>query len=209
MARRTDEQLHASTPGRWRDIWDRFSGAGAYPEELSALLLIPLRRFIFSPRQLVEALDLAPAARVLEVGPGPGFFSLDVARAIPRGRLELVDLQAGMLARARRRVRAARLGNVGFTRASATMLPFRRARFDAAFLVAVLGEVPDPAACIAAIADVLKPGARLLCVELPGDPDALSVEQLRSFAAGTSLHVVQSRRVGRAMLTWFERKATG
>jgi ubiquinone/menaquinone biosynthesis C-methylase UbiE len=195
------------TRAGWRDIWARFSGDGAYPEELSALLLIPLRRVIFSPRQLVESLELAPGAHVLEVGPGPGFFSLDVARAVPQGRLELVDLQAGMLAKARRRVRAARLGNVGFTQATATMLPFVRASFDAAFLVAVLGEVPDPSACLAAIADLLKPGGRLVCVELPGDPDALSAEQLRAFAANTSLRLAQSRRVGRAMLTWFEQTA--
>ncbi len=35
------------------------------------------------------------------MGPGPGFFSIDVARAIPEGRLELVDIQIEMLQKAR------------------------------------------------------------------------------------------------------------
>ena len=190
---------------RWRDIWSRFTGAGAYPEELSGLLLIPFRRWIFSPAHLVRILDLDPGARVLEVGPGPGFFSIDVARAVPRGRLELLDLQAGMLVRARRRLHSAGVRNAGFTCAAATRLPYRRDTFDAAFLVAVLGEVPDPPACVAQIAAVLRPGGRLVCVELPGDPDALDAGQLRSIAASAPLRFIESVRAGRATATSFER----
>ena len=68
---------------RWRDVWCRFGGEGTYPHELSALLLIPLRRVVLSPEQLVEQLQLTPSSRVLEVGPGPGYFSRAVARAVP------------------------------------------------------------------------------------------------------------------------------
>ena len=197
----------ARTRARWRDIWSRFSGAGAYPEELAWLLLMPLRGLIFSPRQLLDYLSLAPDARVLEIGPGPGFFSVPVARALPDGRLELVDIQAGMLVKARRRVRDHGVRNAGFIRASATMLPFVRGSFDHAFLVAVLGEVSDPPACVAAIADALRPGGRLVCVELPGDADALTAEQLQAYARSAPLRFVESVRIGQARLTAFERTA--
>jgi hypothetical protein len=33
---------------RWKDVWRRFSGRGAYPHELAALLLFPLRRLVLS-----------------------------------------------------------------------------------------------------------------------------------------------------------------
>ncbi len=133
---------------KWKDIWRRFSGRGAYPHELAIVLLFPLRRILLSPRTLVRHLHLTPASRVLELGPGPGFFSIAVARAVPHGRLELVDLQREMLHKARARLRRADVHNTGYTQASAVALPFRAGTFDVAFLVAVLGEVTDPKACL-------------------------------------------------------------
>jgi len=198
----------AGTIARWRDIWARFTGRGTYPHELAALLLVPLRRIVLSPSQLVAHLQLTTSSRVLEVGPGPGFFSVAVARAVSRGRLELVDIQMEMLRRARGRLRAAGVGHAAFTQSSASALPFRDAVFDVAFLVAVLGEVSDPGACVASVGRVLRPGGRLVVAELPGDPDVLTSDQLRQLAAGTGLTLVSSSRVSRATITTFERTRT-
>ena len=169
------------------------------------MLLFPLRRIVLSPGKLVRRLRLTSESRVLEVGPGPGFFSIDVARAVPQGRLELVDIQLEMLHKARRRLRRAGVQNAGYTRASAVGLPFRSAAFDATFLVAVLGEVPDPKACLASIANVLRPGGLLLVAELPGDPDALTEEQLLTLIHGTGLELVESSRTSRVLLASFRR----
>ena len=92
------------------------------------MLLFPLRRIVFSPEKLVRHLHLTRTSRVLEVGPGPGFFSIDVAQAIPEGRLELVDIQLDMLQKARGRLRRAGVRNTGSTQANAVTLPFRSAR---------------------------------------------------------------------------------
>ena len=142
---------------------------------------------------------------MLEVGPGPGFFSLDVARAVPRGRLELVDIQHEMLEKARRRLQRAGIRRVGFTQANAAALPFRPDLFDTAFLVSVLGEIPDSPACVASIARLLRGGGRLVFVELPGDPDAMSEAELRELSTGTALRFVASERVARATVTTFIR----
>jgi SAM-dependent methyltransferase len=110
---------------RWKDVWRRFSGRGTYPHELAGMLLFPLRRIVLSPERLVARLHLTRTSRVLEIGPGPGFFSIDVARAVPQGRLELMDIQAEMLQKARRRLRRAGVANAGYTQANAVKLPFR------------------------------------------------------------------------------------
>jgi ubiquinone/menaquinone biosynthesis C-methylase UbiE len=191
---------------RWRDVWRRFSGRGTYPQELAVMLLVPLRRIVLSPERLIATLHLTRTSRVLEIGPGPGFFSIDVARAIPDGRLELVDIQAEMLHKARRRLRRAGVENAGYTQANAVTLPFRRGVFDVAFLVAVLGEVSDPKACVTAIANALRPGGLLAVAELPGDPDALTEEHLRTFTQGTDLEFVETVRVSRAFLASFRRQ---
>jgi ubiquinone/menaquinone biosynthesis C-methylase UbiE len=191
---------------KWKDVWRRFSGRGAYPHELAAILLIPLRRIVLSPEKLLPHLRLVRTSRVLEVGPGPGFFSIDVARAVPQGRLELVDIQHEMLQKARGRLQKAGVPNVGYTHASADGLPFQPRTFDVAFLVAVLGEVPDPRACVQSIADVLRPEGLLVVAELPGDPDALTVEQLKGFTQGTGLEFVESVRIARSVITSFREK---
>jgi ubiquinone/menaquinone biosynthesis C-methylase UbiE len=193
---------------QWKDVWRRFSGRGTYPHELAVMLLFPLRRIVLSPETLVRHLHLTPTSRVLEVGPGPGFFSIDVAQAIPQGRLELVDIQREMLRKARGRLHRAGVRNTGYTQANGVTLPFRSGAFDVAFLVAVLGEIPDPKACLTSIVDVLRPGGLLLVAELPGDPDAVTEEPLRTLTQGTGFTFVDSLRVSRGFLASFRREAT-
>ena len=171
----------------WRDAWNHFTGRGAYPHQFAFLLLIPLRSLMFSPRQLAERLALKPDARVLELGPGPGFFSVEIARRITHGHLCLIDLQHEMLTKARARLWRARLTNVSFARADATALPLARDTLDAAFLVTVLGEVPDPASCMVELSRALRPGGLLSITELAGDPDAMSESEIAAIASAAKL----------------------
>jgi CAAX protease family protein len=175
----------------WRDVLRRFTGRGTYPHQFAFLLLNPLRGFILSPRALVGRLYLRDDFRVLELGPGPGYFSAAVARAVPRGHLVLIDIQFEMLEKARRRLRRARVANASFAQASASALPLARATFDVAFLVTVIGEVPDPDACVGALAESLRPGGILSITELAGDPDALTREQVESLAKAHGLEFAE------------------
>ena len=95
----------------WRDILRRLTGRGTYPHQFAFLLLNPLRGLILRPRTLVTRLHLRDHFRVLELGPGPGYFSAAVARAVPRGNLVLIDIQREMLEKARRRLSRARVPN--------------------------------------------------------------------------------------------------
>lgn len=177
---------------RWREIWNRATGRGTYPHQFAFLLLIPLRRFILSPSRLVARLHLTETSRVLELGPGPGFFSPEVARSVPRGRLFLIDLQREMLEKARRRIHRAGITNVSFAQASASALPVCANVFDVAFLVAVLGEVPDPIRCVESLRHSLRPGGFLSITELPGDPDALSESEVAALARASQLQHVET-----------------
>jgi CAAX protease family protein len=176
----------------WRDVWRRFSGRGTYPHELAFLLRLPGRGLVLSPRKLVERLHLKGDSRVLEIGPGPGYFSVQVARGIPHGQLVLFDLQREMLQKVRTRLRRAGVTNVRFIQGDAQALPFRLGGFDVAFLVAVLGEVPDPAACVMSLGRVLQPGALLSITELPGDPDALSLDEVGALAEASGFELAET-----------------
>ena len=166
------------------------------PHTQAGHLLNPLRRLILSPKQLVARLGLQPQFTVLELGPGPGYFSVEVARALPRGRLILVDVQQEMLDMARERLERHGLTNVEYVCADARRLPLADAGVDVAFLVAVLGEVPEPDKAMCELHRVLRPGGKLSLTErMIGDPHSLD----RDYVATIALQAGFSRpeRMGR------------
>jgi ubiquinone/menaquinone biosynthesis C-methylase UbiE len=151
------------------------------PHTQAAHLLNPLRGLLLSPGDLVRRLDLKPDFTVLELGPGPGYFSPAVARAVPRGKLVLVDVQQEMLDMARKRLDGHGVANVEYRRGDALSLPAESGSFDVAFLVAVLGEVPDRSACLREIHRVLRPDGLLSATEFRlGDPDFIPLPELES-----------------------------
>jgi ubiquinone/menaquinone biosynthesis C-methylase UbiE len=145
--------------------------------------------------RLLETLAPRAGERVLEVGPGTGYYSLDVARALaPGGALELLDVQRAMLDHTLGRAHEAGITNIDGTEADARTLPFEDASFDAAYLVAVLGEIPDRGAALRELRRVLRPGGRLVVGELFGDPHMVTPGALRREAEAAGLRF--ERRAG-------------
>jgi ubiquinone/menaquinone biosynthesis C-methylase UbiE len=154
---------------------------GRFPHELSWLIDNPVRRALLDPETLAARLPLREDARVLELGPGSGFFSAALARRLPRGRLELVDVQPEMLEKAREKLDSQGFTNIGYTAADAdTDLPFPDADFDLALLVAVLGEISDKVTCITSLRRVLRAAGVLAIHEHLPDPDFIPFERLRA-----------------------------
>jgi ubiquinone/menaquinone biosynthesis C-methylase UbiE len=168
--------------------WRRHPSACPYNQRFWVEAPHPL---ITRPR-LLEALAPAPGETVLEVGPGTGYYTLDVARAV--GRLHIFDLQPEMLEHTLRRAREAGVDNVEPRQGDARSLPYRDATFDAAFLVTVLGEIPDQEAALRELRRVVRPGGRLVVGELFGDPHMVGEKALRRRAEATGWRF--ERRVG-------------
>ena len=81
--------------------------------------------FLFGRRRAVEALDVAPARRILEIGCGTGLnFSLLLERLDPdAGRLTGLDFSMDMLRKARKRKRARNWERVDLLAADACPFP--------------------------------------------------------------------------------------
>ena len=121
--------------------------------------------------RLRRVLEPRPGERVLEVGPGTGYYTLDLAEWVgPEGQVEIFDLQQEMLDHTLRRAAERGVANVSATGGDAQRLPYEDASFDVVLLVATLGEIPDQDAAMREIARVLRPGGRLVVGELAGDP---------------------------------------
>lgn len=131
--------------------------------------------------RLRDVLAPAPGERLLEIGPGTGYYSLDLAGWVaPGGTLEIFDIQQEMLDHTMRRVGEAGIENVVATQGDARSLPYEDDSVDAVVLITVLGEIPDPEQALREISRVLRPGGRLVVGELFGDPHYVSPAALRA-----------------------------
>jgi ubiquinone/menaquinone biosynthesis C-methylase UbiE len=145
--------------------------------------------------RLKEALDPKSGDRILEVGPGTGYYSLDAAGWVgPDGSLEIFDIQQEMLDHTIARAEESGVGNIRPTQGDAQVLPYEDSSFDAAFLVTTLGEIPDQQAAVSEFSRVLKPGGRLVVGELMGDPHWVSPKAIEKLANNNGLHY--ERRIG-------------
>jgi ubiquinone/menaquinone biosynthesis C-methylase UbiE len=149
------------------------------PYSLAHALEIPGRRFVAGPERVLSAFGIRAGERVLEIGPGTGFYSVEAARRIgSSGRLICLDIQQEMLLDARRRAVAAQ-EIADFVRGDACQLPLRSASVDHVFLITVLGELPDRPAALKEIQRVLRPGGHLSVSEQFPDPDFVTTSALR------------------------------
>ena len=140
---------------------------------------------IVSRERLREIMRPEPGERILEIGPGTGYYTLDVAAWVgPDGTVEIFDLQQEFLDHTAGRAAKRGLANVVPTQGDATALPYEDASMDAVVLTAVLGEIPDRAAALRQIRRVLKPGGRLIVGELFGDPHFTTQASLKRQAPG-------------------------
>jgi ubiquinone/menaquinone biosynthesis C-methylase UbiE len=118
--------------------------------------------------------------RVLEVGPGTGYYSLSAARWLePEGTLDILDIQQEMLDHIMRRASDMGISNIVPTRGDAQVLPYPDGHFDSAYLVTTLGEVPDQECALRELRRVLKGDGRLVVGEVLLDPHRVSLDALR------------------------------
>lgn len=160
-----------------------------YPYAQHRLLDLPLP--FLSWERLAAQLQPLPGERMLEIGPGTGLQSLQVApRLGSDGRLDIVDIQQEMLDHVMRRAAGSGLDNIVPTLADARELPFDDATFDAAYLVTALGEIPDVPATLSELRRVLKPTGRLVVGEF-FDRHQIRPAALARHANAVGLHVIQ------------------
>lgn len=143
---------------------------------------------IITRERLRSVLRPEAGERLLEIGPGTGYYTFDMAEWIgSAGTVEIFDLQQEFLDHAMRGAAERGLGNIVPTQGDATSLPYDDDSIDAVVLTAVLGEIPDPGAALAEIGRVLRPGGRLVVGELFGDPHFTTLSSLKRQAGQVDL----------------------
>jgi demethylmenaquinone methyltransferase / 2-methoxy-6-polyprenyl-1,4-benzoquinol methylase len=125
-------------------------------------------------RALVAAIDPRPGQRILDVATGTGL----VAAAVARSGATVVGLdQSGEMLAAAREQLAGLADRAELVEGEAERLPFPDGEFDALTFTYLLRYVDDPAATLAELARVVRPGGRIGMVEF-GVPAARLARRL-------------------------------
>jgi ubiquinone/menaquinone biosynthesis C-methylase UbiE len=166
----------------------------AYDAQLSGFH----RAFEPELQQIVDALPLTPAMKVLDLACGDGFYTRRIADRLGLGgSVTGVDLNPAYLSEARREA-AHKTGHaaMAFVAASFDRLPFADDAFDFVWCAQSLRSLPEPVAVLAHLARVLRPGGIVAVLEndtmhqvfLPWPVDLelpLRVAELRAFSEET------------------------
>ncbi|MER7578565.1 L-histidine N(alpha)-methyltransferase [Kitasatospora sp. NPDC097691] len=141
--------------------------------------------------ELLHAGTAYPAgSRLLEAGCGVGAQTVHLLAAGPGVLLTAMDLSAESLAQARARVAAqAPDAEVTWHHGDLHRMPFPDGAFDHVFLCFVLEHLPDPAAGLAALRRVLRPGGTITVIE--GDHGSAFFHPRSAAATRTIDHLVR------------------
>jgi ubiquinone/menaquinone biosynthesis C-methylase UbiE len=144
--------------------------------------------------RLIEILQPRAGERVLEIGPGTGYYTFEMAGRLDGGQVDIFDIQQEMIDHVVREANKRGVTNVNPARGDAQSLPYSGDSFDAVVLITVLGEIPDQERALKEVARVLKPGGRLIVGEMFFDPHVVTPGQLRERGERAGLSF--ARRIG-------------
>jgi ubiquinone/menaquinone biosynthesis C-methylase UbiE len=119
--------------------------------------------------------DLAPGSSVLEVAPGPGFFAVELAK-LGSYRITGLDISKSFVDIARRNAKQARV-EVDFRQGNASNMPFVNESFDFLLCRAAFKNFSEPARAVQEMCRVLRPGGRVLIIDLRRDASRREVNQ--------------------------------
>lgn len=137
------------------------------PVALSGSLDNRLRRWFQNPRKILQPY-IKEGMTVLDVGCGPGFFTIDIAQLVgPSGQVIAADLQEGMLRIIRDKVQSTELENrFAFHQCEKDRIGLTE-KVDFVLAFYMVHETPDQDAFFAEIAPLLNSGGQVFISEPP------------------------------------------
>ncbi len=138
------------------------------------------------PDDVIASLALEPDDVVADIGAGTGYFTVRLAKAVPRGRVIATDIEPDMVAYLKDRARRAELSNVHVVRNEADD-PKLPDGIDVALVVDVYHHIADPATFFGKVRTKLAPGGRVVIVDFrtdapedaPGPPPSMRLSPVQ------------------------------
>jgi len=119
--------------------------------------------------------EIAPGASVLEVAPGPGYFSIELAR-LGDYRVTGLDISRTFVDIARRNALREKV-TADFRYGNASHMPFAAEQFDYVICRAAFKNFTEPLAALQEMYRVLRPGGLALIIDMRGDATPESMKK--------------------------------
>jgi ubiquinone/menaquinone biosynthesis C-methylase UbiE len=138
------------------------------PERYAKSFDDPARDAWQMPSRVIEVLAPAPNATVADIGAGTGYFSVRLAKALPRGVLLAVDVERSMLEHIQKRAAGERLSNITTVQASGTSANLPKP-VDLVIVVDTYHHLPSRPAYFRDLKKSLTPSGRVAIIDFRKD----------------------------------------
>ncbi|MEW6670992.1 MAG: class I SAM-dependent methyltransferase [Thermodesulfobacteriota bacterium] len=165
------------------------------PVALAGSLDNRFRRWVHNPRKILGPY-LKTGMTVLDLGCGPGYFTIDIAQMVGQsGRVIAADLQGGMLQKLRDKIQRTELeGRITLHQCQAAGIGLSE-KVDFILAFYMVHEIPDPEALFYELGSILKSGGRLFIVEPPLHVSKAGFEKTVGKAKAAGFKPVQRPKV--------------
>ncbi|MDA0988454.1 MAG: class I SAM-dependent methyltransferase [Chloroflexi bacterium] len=170
------------------------------PDKMDTLLALK-RHETLDQERVISMIPLRPYHVVADIGCGPGYFAIPLAKYISQGKLYAMDTKEEMLEACRQRLSEVHLNNIEVLHCSPKKLPLDNDILDGAFMAFVLHEIKDKKSVLAEVERSLQKGGWLAVIEWykqamdEGPPleDRVSEEEARELGENAGLRFVSQR----------------
>ena len=126
-------------------------------QEFIQRLLSPQRDASLDTLAILSFSGISYRDRVADIGCGPGYFTIPLAKALVEGKLYALDIDNEMLDACRERVAQARMGNVEILKCEEFDSSLEAGSLDGIFLAFVIQQSPDKPSFLKAVRQLLRP----------------------------------------------------
>ena len=181
------------------------------PVERAGSLDNRIRRWLQNPQKILKPY-IEEGMTVLDIGCGPGFFSIDMAQMVGKaGRVIASDLQEGMLQKLRDKIQGTELEQrITLHKCEENKIGVSE-NVDFVLAFYVVHEVPNQKEFFMEIGSILKPNGKVLIVEPPFRVSKKGFEETIRKARDAGLMVVERPKVflSRTAILKMANQATG
>jgi ubiquinone/menaquinone biosynthesis C-methylase UbiE len=165
------------------------------PVERAGSLDNRIRRWVQNPQKILSPY-VKPGMTVLDIGCGPGFFSIEMAQLVGEsGRVVASDLQEGMLRKLGDKIQGTGLeARITLHKCEENKIGLSE-NVDFILVFYMLHEVPDPEKFLDEIGSILKPNGQVLIVEPPFHVSKSAFEEIVGKACRTGFILADRPKV--------------
>jgi SAM-dependent methyltransferase len=180
-----------------------YSQKNTHRQDLPQRRMAPERGQRLDTFAILTFSNLSDRDTVADIGCGPGFFTVPIAKGLSNGKLYALDTDDDVLEACRQQVTEARLGNVEVLKCGEFDFPLEPGSLDGLFLADVVHHSSDRTRFLQAVRELLKPRGWCTVLEWyrtegeSGPPleRRIGPEELRDLAVGAGFRFLTIRNL--------------